>query len=36
MQILIVIIENNYFKFKYQILDQIRFLNLNKNLKNEI
>jgi len=34
MEILIVIIENNYLKFKYQNLDQIRFFNLNKNLKN--
>jgi len=32
MEILIVRIENNNLEFKYQILDQISFLNLN-NLK---
>jgi hypothetical protein len=27
-------LENNNLKFKYQFLDQISFLNLNKNFQN--
>jgi hypothetical protein len=34
VEILIFRFENNNLQFKYQILDQIKFLNLNNNFQN--
>jgi hypothetical protein len=34
IEILIFRFENNNLEFKYQVLDQIKFLNLNNNFQN--